>query len=286
MGVFVNKDGDPVRGTMNWDSHPRSIGIDEPPQRLSLASNATEQSSGSHAILSGISINPYGLMVPNPKRDKLLQPVHRKPMSGSNRKGHTDAVNITGKETVNSPTSDEGRRGSDASMFAPSATLEPASVSCSNPGLMHKLPGFPPSVTINETLIWTSDTVYVLTSDSWVIKANAILSEGTQDASDKAAKMVEEERKKAKRGEVDGDRAGHTAELRFLYARLAYTRLRAALFDDAGSLFQKSKIDPRFVICLFPKYVGDSIHQEQEVAIWHGLVHDLDETSTIDDIGK
>lgn len=26
MGVFVNLEGDPVRGTMSWDSHPRCIG--------------------------------------------------------------------------------------------------------------------------------------------------------------------------------------------------------------------------------------------------------------------
>jgi hypothetical protein len=80
--------------------------------------------------------------------------------------------------------------------------------------------------------------------------------------------------------------AGHTAELRFIYARLAYRRLQAALFDDAGSLFQKSKIDPRFVISLFPKYVGNSIPQDQELAIWQGLTPSLDETTTIEAIGQ
>jgi hypothetical protein len=26
MGVFVNREGDPVRGTMSWESHPKCIG--------------------------------------------------------------------------------------------------------------------------------------------------------------------------------------------------------------------------------------------------------------------
>jgi hypothetical protein len=71
-----------------------------------------------------------------------------------------------------------------------------------------------------------------------------------------------------------------------MYARLAYVRLRAALFDDAGSLFQKSKLDPRLVVCLFPKYVGKSIPRDQEMAVWQGLLGDLNVSANIDDIGK
>lgn len=71
-----------------------------------------------------------------------------------------------------------------------------------------------------------------------------------------------------------------------MYARLAYARLRSALFDDAGSLFQKSKLDPRFILCLFPKYVGKSIPRDQELAIWQGLAADLDTTVNIDSIGE
>jgi hypothetical protein len=74
--------------------------------------------------------------------------------------------------------------------------------------------------------------------------------------------------------------------MRFMYARLAYVRLRAALFDDAGSLFQKSKLDPRFVVALFPKYAGRSIPDDQELAIWRGLLGDSTEVKSIDEIGK
>ncbi|KAJ9114999.1 hypothetical protein QFC22_005327 [Naganishia vaughanmartiniae] len=242
MGVFINKDGDPVRGTMSWSSHPRSIviegdsvialcrdnslrihsisnitsGIDEPPQQLSLASKSAEDGLESPAILSGISINPYGLTVPDPKRDRLIRPVLRKLMSGTIREEAAEEETFAQEEVQNSPSSDEARRWNDADVFSPSAMSESTAPSGSNQGILHKLPGFSPSVTVNETLVWTSDTVYVLASDSWVIRANELLSENSPGASDKAAKMVEEERKKAKRGEVDGDKAAHTAELRFM----------------------------------------------------------------------
>lgn len=71
-----------------------------------------------------------------------------------------------------------------------------------------------------------------------------------------------------------------------MYARLAYIRLRAALFDDAGSLFQKSKLDPRFMISLFPKYAGRSIPDDQELVIWRGLLDDLTAVRSIEEIGK
>jgi hypothetical protein len=40
------------------------------------------------------------------------------------------------------------------------------------------------------------------------------------------------------------------------------------------------------VISLFPKYVGNSIPQDQELAIWQGLTPSLDETTTIEAIGQ
>lgn len=222
------------------------------------------------------------------------------------RKGAGEDEASASEEVGKSASSDDARQGNDASMF-PTAPSESTGMPEASQGTLHKLPGFSPSVTVNETLVWTNDTVYVLANDSWVVRANEVLSESTPDASDKAAKIVEEERKRAKRGEVDGDKvrftivlstrpqpgltrlrtqASHTADLRFMYARLAYKRLQAALFDDAGSLFQKSKIDPRFVISLFPRFVGNSIPQDQELVIWRGLVSSLDEIGTIDEIGK
>lgn len=95
-------------------------------------------------------------------------------------------------------------QASATSGFSPPVTPESAPIT--DPFPQSSLSTSAPSVTISETLIWTEDIINVLASDSWIVKADTILNEGTQQATDRVAKLVEEERKRAKRGEVDGDR--------------------------------------------------------------------------------
>jgi hypothetical protein len=69
--------------------------------------------------------------------------------------------------------------------------------------------------------------------------------------------------------------ASHTADLRYMYSRIAYSNYSKALFEDAGSYFQKSKLDPRFVIRLFHEYIGSSIAPEDEAVAWVGIESDI-----------
>jgi len=43
-----------------------------------------------------------------------------------------------------------------------------------------------------------------------------------------------------------------------MYARLALKCISETLFDDAADHFLKSTLDPRILICLFPRY-GDQL---------------------------
>lgn len=252
MGVFVNREGDPVRGTMSWESHPRSIGeksrfklletaetdcilayngtviegdsvialcrdnalrvhsiaditsgYDNAPQRISLLPDSSE-AGDRHSLPLGMSINPYGVVVPNPKRDAIMTMVNWKVKSEQPAKEDELDRDATEQQAPLQPSSNETRSISSASAFSPPATPEstPASELTSHV----RSTSSTTSLSIIETLIWTSDTVKVLASDSWVVKANNILHEGTPEASERVSKIVEEERKKAKRGEVDGDR--------------------------------------------------------------------------------
>jgi hypothetical protein len=60
-----------------------------------------------------------------------------------------------------------------------------------------------------------------------------------------------------------------------MYSRIAYSNYSKALFEDAGSYFQKSKLDPRFAIRLFTEYVGLSIAPEDEANAWAGIESDI-----------
>jgi hypothetical protein len=156
-------------------------GIDAPPLLIPLINqlDGTERRS----LPVGMSINPYGLVVPNPKRDVLMKMVKWKVK-----------LDLAIKDDQASATSG----------FSP--PVAPESAPISDPFPRSSSTAAAPSVTISETLIWTDDIINVLASDSWIVKADTILNEGTQQATDRVAKLVEEERKRAKRGEVDGDR--------------------------------------------------------------------------------
>jgi len=78
----------------------------------------------------------------------------------------------------------------------------------------------------------------------------------------------------------------HTADLRYMYCRIAYQNYSKALFEDAGSYFQKSKIDPRFVIRLLSQHVGNSITPEDEAIIWQGAERDSISAEESQSIGE
>ncbi|KAL7416423.1 hypothetical protein BDY24DRAFT_233923 [Mrakia frigida] len=87
MGVFLNGEGDPVRGTIQWDSFPKSVVI-QPPYIISLLRNQTIQI---HSLLTldvlqlihlppslearSLFRSPTGFVVPSPERDALLHKV-------------------------------------------------------------------------------------------------------------------------------------------------------------------------------------------------------------------
>lgn len=71
-----------------------------------------------------------------------------------------------------------------------------------------------------------------------------------------------------------------------MYCRIAYQNYSKALFEDAGSYFQKSKIDPRFVIRLLSEHVGKSIGPDDEAVIWQGAEADSKSAEDSGSIGK
>jgi hypothetical protein len=178
-------------------------GYDNAPQRISLLSESSE-AGDRHSLPLGMSINPYGLVVPNPKRDAIMTMVNwnvKPELRAVGEDAHSDTAE---QQTALQPSSNETHSISSASAFSPPATPEATPVP--EPTSLVKSTSSGTSLSIIETLIWTIDTVKVLASDSWVVKANTILNEGTPEASERVSKIVEEERKRAKRGEVDGDR--------------------------------------------------------------------------------
>lgn len=155
------------------------------------------------SLPAGMSINPYGLVVPNPKRDALMKNVKWKVTLGAESEAaKADALSPEQETSLQLSVKDD--QASATSGLSPPITPESAPITdvFSRTSSSHTAA----SVNISETLIWTEDVINVLASDSWIVKADTILKESTPQATDRVAKIVEDERKRAKRGEVDGDR--------------------------------------------------------------------------------
>lgn len=71
-----------------------------------------------------------------------------------------------------------------------------------------------------------------------------------------------------------------------MYARIAYRNLNRTLIEEAGNYFQRSKIDPRFVVKLLGSHVRNSIGWQDEAQAWSGLMKDVEKAKDIKDISK
>jgi hypothetical protein len=61
----------------------------------------------------------------------------------------------------------------------------------------------PATTTIAETLLFTDDAVIAIAPRSWLLNADALIDSGNLD---EAVKLTEVQRRKGKRGEIDGDK--------------------------------------------------------------------------------
>lgn len=233
LGVFVSKDGDPVRGTIDWPSPPTSLAIDDDSVVSVLSDgrimvHSIAQVSSQECVPQVIdatgylSSNPYGFLSPHSRRDELFR---TKKLTASGQIEDTDDT-------------------------------------------------LPSSTTVAETLIIDGDKVQALVAESWLTRAEQLLEANKVEA---CAKLAEDERKKAKRGEIEVDKTTHTADLRLVWTRLAFAYFADAMFDEAGQLFTKAKADPRLVIRLFPNLVDVG-----DLVVWQGFAKDAAETPNVE----
>lgn len=234
LGVFVSKEGDPVRGTIDWPSPPTSLAIDDDSIIAvlndgnvvihSIAQVTTQDGTPQVISATGtLASNPYGFLAPHSRRDGLFRP-------------KTIMVDGQLKDTDDTP---------------------------------------PSSTTVAETLIVQGDQIQALVAESWLSQAEQLLAANKVEA---CAKLAEDERKKAKRGEIEVDKSTHTADLRLVWTRLALAYFADAMFDEAGQLFLKAKVDPRVVIRLFPGLV-----ESGELTVWQGFAKDAVETPNVEE---
>lgn len=156
-----------------------------------------------------LTSNPYGVATPNRLRDDKLAarstriiPSPRSP-AGLPRLRSDD--NLLDAETPFEPPPGSG--------LSPPLLPVDTSRSLNRPPMITQdssaITSRPATTTIAETLLYTDDAVIAITPRSWLLNADTLIEAGKID---EAVKMTETQRRKGKRGEIDGDKVSRGPE--------------------------------------------------------------------------
>jgi len=264
MGVFLNGQGDPVRGTMEWEDHPLSISKciislrnlpDEPSAVESGHIIALLRSNiiTIHALVDldrtvqtihlnpsfhafQLSYSPYGIAVRDSNRDERMMTTHILLLGGRLApsgpvppKINTSTSSLEVDQAVPtvtigddgtsvgltpdiSPTGEEPPSGSGLTPpnSPPSFKRQPITPTRSSSLLQATAPAptGPFSTTVAETLILGPNGIMSINPTPIVKKLEHLCAVGNME---EAISLVDEERRKGRRGEVDSDKVGsHT----------------------------------------------------------------------------
>jgi hypothetical protein len=101
-----------------------------------------------------------------------------------------------------------------------------------------------------------------------------------------AMAIVDEERRRGRRGDIEVDKATHQGTLRFLHLYVASHLMALGMFSKAGDYFAKGKVDPRILVRSFPSLRGKLIGSAEEVEVYEGLKDVLSGMPDLEGIGE
>jgi len=161
-----------------------------------------------------LTSNPYGIAAPNRLRDdKMAAKSHRiipLPRPPAELPRLTSDENLLDASTPFEPPPGSGLSPPLLPIDLPlHSDGRPAFISQDSSGNTSR----PATTTIAETLLFTDDSVIAITPRSWLLNADAMIDQGKLD---EAVKMTEIQRRKGKRGEIEGDKVRQAETLGFL----------------------------------------------------------------------
>ncbi|WRT66239.1 uncharacterized protein IL334_003192 [Kwoniella shivajii] len=316
MGVFLNNQGDPVRGTMEWSSHPLSIAIESGyiiallrDQSVVIHSlNDLEKPIQTIKLEStldafGITYSPYGVSVRDLIRDERMTPYRLKLLGGTSSTVSKDVVAQQASldegvvesndhaeplsPDVTSPINEDPPSGSGLTppsspiplIKAPITPQRNASLQTSAASSNTNRGPF--STAIAETMIISPHSILSLIPTSIIMKLEGFY---TERQFDQAITLVDEERRKGRRGEIDVDKSTHHQTMKYLNLYLATSLFEETLFDKSLDYLIKAKIDPRLIVRSFSDLRGKLIGSEETIDVFKGVKDILERINSVEDI--
>lgn len=292
MGVFLNGQGDPVRGTITWTSHPLSITV-ESNWIIALLSDQTisihslSDLDGPAQVISlppgtnatSLSYSPYGVRVSDVFSGEKLKPSKMRFLSGKIA------------PTVESPATVEehGKRQGDSIKEKeddPPAGSGLTPPSSPKPTLEHTADKSPAFITaMCETFLVTPSSILSLIPTPDIMLLENLCEEHQLS---EAASLVSDIRRRYRKGTIEPspspiDTLNASHLIRYLSLVLASHLTLSASFEKAAEYWVKGKVDPRWVVRLFEGLRGKMIGSEEEGEIFSGLANTFMDMDLVDD---
>ncbi|WVQ72620.1 hypothetical protein IAR50_002178 [Cryptococcus sp. DSM 104548] len=283
LGLFLNGQGDPVRGTLEWESHPISIAV-ESGWIIALLSNQTvsihsiEDPTTPTQIISipqsanatSLSYSPYGVRVQDLVTGERLKTVKARFLEGK----------LMSKEKESGDLSEEKKKVEHDDPPSGSGLTPPSS-----PQRSKESGAVPFLTTTAETFIVTPSSIYSLTLTPPVLTLERLCEEHKLND---AIAFLDEYRRQNRKGILAPpspvDQISSSLLIRYLSSYLASYLTQDASFEKAGAFWLKGKVDPRWIVRLYEGLRGKVIGLEEEGEVWQGLTELWSGLASTDDI--
>ncbi|KZO91652.1 hypothetical protein CALVIDRAFT_340783 [Calocera viscosa TUFC12733] len=263
MGLFL-KNGDPVRGTLEWEFLPRALAVDWP-YVAALLPNGTVvvHSIETLKVVQVVDIPAsLGARTMSSSMDGLYAP-----SSTNNRNLEMVPFRLippmleTPGETEEDPSATQN-----GSRATPPPSPPPKSAKT-----------VPPAFTRTHLLLVGSSGVSGLLPQTLSAQCEALLAE---HKTDQALELVAA----ADRREGGTPDAGVEREMRYIRQHLALGWLAETKFKRAGEELYQGRMDPRLLIRLWPEFRGALIGEGEKIDVFAGVEEQLDKLVSVEQI--
>ncbi|GAA5933539.1 uncharacterized protein JCM15063_001342 [Sporobolomyces koalae] len=269
LGVFVNENGEPCRGTLEWASNLRSLVVDQQYSIALLWNNTIEI----HSLLTQEIVQVVTL----PQDNVGIKTLIRAHQDGIEVSHATGASKV---ELVQIPLSqNSASNAKEPPTTPPSKRRDPDRRSRVTPSKTQTT-----KLKTTRILVIARNSLYALTPLTLVVQADALLDKGRVEDCLQLVQQVEQ-------ASIASRESPQDIELAYIYLRLAYLNLVETRFDRGFEFFLKSRCDPRIVIKLFlgllsgserEQGVEDLIGKDDLVEVARGVRTQVENGKTIE----
>ncbi|KAH7098333.1 hypothetical protein BKA62DRAFT_713277 [Auriculariales sp. MPI-PUGE-AT-0066] len=273
VGLFFSGDGNPVRGTLQWQQYPDFICVDSPYVAALMPNRSIEVHSLETLAVVQVIPPTEGASVFLEPRIIFGSPHFLAPSSQRIEKLGIVSLPIIPRNEA--ATKDDSKAAKTSGLTPPPTPSKPGSTEASN------IPRSPMH-TRSSVLALGSNGLQTLVPTTLISQAESLLENNRLED---LQIMVGQARKRLSTGAliVEDDTA---EELRYVNLRIGYILLERTSFEDAGNHLFRGDLDPRLLLRHFPEFAPSPllVPPEAAVPVYAGIADSITALGSVEDI--